>query len=192
MILLIDNYDSFTHVLAQTLGILGAEVNVCRNDAITVAAARALRPTAVVISSGSGAAERAGISIKLIQALSGAIPLLGVSLGHQAIGVAFGADVIPTANIAHGKAASIHHNQTGLYAGLKSPFLAGCYHSLVLLPESLPPNLIADAKTEDGREVMGLRHRDHPTFGVQFHPESILTSSGKRLLRNFLELVNHA
>ncbi len=190
MILLIDNYDSFTYNLVHALGAMGAEVRVFRNDAITVAQAQALRPAAVVISPGPCAPERAGISVELIRKLSGAQPLLGVCLGHQAVGLAFGARVARAQSVMHGKTSRVRHEGKGLYAGLKNPFIAGRYHSLAVLREGLPPELTVEATAEDDGEIMGLRHRRHPTYGVQFHPESILTPSGKRLLRNFLELLS--
>lgn len=190
MILMIDNYDSFTYNLVHTLGAMGVEVRVFRNDAITVAQAQALRPAAVVISPGPCAPERAGISVELIRKLSGTQPLLGVCLGHQAVGLAFGARVARAQSVMHGKTSRVRHEGKGLYAGLKNPFIAGRYHSLAVLREGLPPELTVEATAEDDGEIMGLRHRRHPTYGVQFHPESILTPSGKRLLRNFLELLS--
>ncbi len=188
MILMIDNYDSFTYNLVHLMGAMGAEMRVFRNDAITVAEARALRPAAVVISPGPCAPDRAGISVELIRQISGTLPLLGVCLGHQAVGLAFGARVAQAQSIMHGKTSRVRHSGRGLYAGLKNPFVAGRYHSLAVSRDGLPPELVVEAEAEGDDEIMGLRHRRHPTFGVQFHPESILTPSGKRLLRNFLEL----
>lgn len=187
MIALIDNYDSFTYNLVHALGTLGAEINVFRNDAITVDAVVALRPRAVIISPGPCTPEKAGISVALIRRLSGTIPLLGVCLGHQAIGAAFGARVAGAQAIMHGKTSLIHHSGKGLYQGLKNPFVAGRYHSLAIMRADLPAELVIDA-TSDDNEIMGLHHSRHATYGVQFHPESILTPSGKHLLRNFLEL----
>jgi anthranilate synthase component II len=188
MIVLIDNYDSFTYNLLHAVGMLGAEIRVLRNDAVTVDAVVALRPQAVVISPGPCTPEKAGISVALIRRLSGTVPLLGLCLGHQAIGTAFGARLAGAKAIMHGKTSLIHHTGKGLYQGLKNPFVAGRYHSLAIMRESLPPELVIEAASEDD-EIMGLRHNRHATYGVQFHPESILTPSGKHLLRNFLELV---
>ncbi len=190
MIILIDNYDSFTYNLVQTLCPLGAEIEVFRNDVVTVDQVEEMKPDAVIISPGPGAPEQAGISVELIRRVSGRVPLLGVCLGHQAIGVAFGATVSHAGSIMHGKTSPVSHNETGLYKGLKNPFVAGRYHSLAVMRDSLPPELVVEATSDDG-EIMGMRHTQHPTYGVQFHPESILTPSGKRLLRNFLELVKN-
>ena len=190
MILLIDNYDSFTYNLVQMLGALGGDIHVFRNDAITVDEAVALKPDAIVISPGPCTPKEAGISVALVRRVSGAVPLLGVCLGHQAIGVAFGATVANAGRIMHGKTSQVQHDGTGLYAGLKSPFPAGRYHSLAIRKETLPPELVADAFSEDG-EVMGMHHAAHPTYGVQFHPESVLTPNGKRFLRNFLEMAEN-
>jgi anthranilate synthase/aminodeoxychorismate synthase-like glutamine amidotransferase len=188
MILIIDNYDSFTYNLVHVLGALGAETKVVRNDAVTVAAVAGQKPAAVIISPGPCTPEKAGISIELVRRLSGKLPLLGVCLGHQAIGAAFGATVAQAGAIMHGKTSPVQHNGAGLYRGLKNPFVAGRYHSLAVLRAGLPPELIVEATAEDG-EIMGMRHASHPTYGVQFHPESILTPSGPRLLRNFLDMV---
>jgi len=187
MIILIDNYDSFTYNLVHALGALGAEIQVFRNDAVTVDAVVNLRPQAVIISPGPCTPEKAGISVALIRRMSGSVPLLGVCLGHQAIGTAFGAQVAGAQAIMHGKTSLIRHTGKGLYQGLKNPFVAGRYHSLAIIRASLPPELLVEATSEDD-EIMGLRHSRHATYGVQFHPESILTPSGKHLLRNFLEL----
>ncbi len=191
MIILIDNYDSFTYNLVQTLCPLGADIKVFRNDVLTVDAVEGMKPEAVIISPGPGAPEQAGISVELVRRMSGKVPLLGVCLGHQAIGVAFGAKVSHAGRIMHGKTSMVSHNDSGLYKGLKNPFAAGRYHSLAVIRDSLPPELDVEATSEDG-EIMGMRHKQHPTFGVQFHPESILTPSGKRLLRNFLDLVKES
>ncbi len=188
MIVLIDNYDSFTYNLVHTLGPLGADIKVFRNDAVSVESVADMKPEAIVISPGPCTPDQAGISVALVRKMSGRVPVLGVCLGHQAIGVAFGAKVSHAREIMHGKTSMISYDADGLYRGLKNPFVAGRYHSLAVIRESLSPELIVEATSEDG-EIMGLRHRRHPTYGVQFHPESILTPSGKRLMRNFLDLV---
>ena len=188
MIVLIDNYDSFTYNLVQLMASLGAEIRVFRNDAITVEGVEALKPEAVVISPGPCTPREAGISVSLIQRMSGRIPVLGVCLGHQSLGVAFGATVSNAKRIMHGKVSQVRHDGQGLYRGMSNPFQSGRYHSLAVVKESLPPELIPDAFSEDD-EIMGMHHASHATYGVQFHPESVLTPSGKRLLRNFLELV---
>jgi anthranilate synthase/aminodeoxychorismate synthase-like glutamine amidotransferase len=188
MILLIDNYDSFTYNLVQILAGQGAELRVFRNDALTVEAAANLKPQGVVISPGPCTPKEAGISVDLIRRLTGTVPILGVCLGHQALGAAFGAVVSNAQRIMHGKTSMVTHDQSALYRGLKNPFPAGRYHSLAVRRETVPAEMIVDATSEDG-EIMGLRHREHPTYGVQFHPESVLTPSGKRLLRNFLQIV---
>lgn len=187
MIVLIDNYDSFTYNLVHAFGALGAELKVFRNDAVTVDAVVALQPQAVVISPGPCTPDKAGISIALIRRISGHVPLLGVCLGHQAIAAAFGARVAAAKEIMHGKTSLIHHTAKGLYKGLKNPFVAGRYHSLAVMRKDLPGELVIEATGEDD-EIMGMRHIQHATYGVQFHPESILTPAGKRLLRNFLDL----
>ncbi|MSP16131.1 MAG: aminodeoxychorismate/anthranilate synthase component II [Myxococcales bacterium] len=192
MLLLIDNYDSFTWNLAQYLGELGADVRVVRNDAITVGAVTALAPDEIVISPGPGTPNDAGISLALIRAVAGKIPLLGVCLGHQAIGQVFGGSVVRAGRVMHGKVSQISHDGRGLFAGLPEPFEATRYHSLVVAREEFPVALEITARSEDG-EVMGLRHRAYaggaaPLEGVQFHPESIMTPEGKRLLANFLAL----
>lgn len=188
MILLIDNYDSFTYNLVQTLAALRAELKVFRNDAIGVEEVCKLKPQAVVISPGPCSPNEAGISVGLVRAVSGKVPILGVCLGHQAIGAAFGAKISNARRIMHGKTSLVTHQETPLYAGIKNPFVAGRYHSLAVQRDGLPEVLIVDATSEDG-EIMGLHHRDHPTYGVQFHPESVLTPAGKTLLRNFLDIV---
>jgi anthranilate synthase/aminodeoxychorismate synthase-like glutamine amidotransferase len=170
------------------MGALGADIRVYRNDAIAVEEAAALRPEAVVISPGPCTPKEAGVSVALVRHFCGRVPLLGVCLGHQAIGVAYGATVANAARIMHGKVSQVQHENTPLYTGLKNPFPAGRYHSLAVLRATLPPELIADAFSEDG-ELMGMHHAAHPTYGVQFHPESVLTPGGKRLLRNFIDLV---
>lgn len=191
MLLLIDNYDSFTYNLVQYLGELGVEARVVRNDAISVAAALALRPERILISPGPCAPDRAGISLGLIEAAAGQVPILGVCLGHQAIGAAFGARIDRARQVMHGKISPIHHTGEDLFAGLPTPFNATRYHSLSIDPASLPAELAVTAWTLDARgareEIMGVRHRHWPIHGVQFHPESILSEYGHALLRNFLE-----
>lgn len=186
MILLIDNYDSFTWNLAQYLGELGAPPVVKRNDEITLDEVAALRPERIVISPGPGRPEAAGISVDLIRRFGPNTPLLGVCLGHQAIGHAFGADVVRAPQLMHGKISPVRHDGLGIFKGISQPFNAGRYHSLVVA-DPLPADLEAAAHTEDGT-LMGLRHRTLPIHGVQFHPESILTGEGHQMLRNFLEL----
>jgi anthranilate synthase component 2 len=192
MILLIDNYDSFTFNLVHYLGELGARCTVHRNDSLDVAAALALRPEAIVLSPGPCTPNEAGICLDLIAAAAAArLPLLGVCLGHQAIGQAFGGEVVRAPVPMHGKVSDIHHDGTGLFAGLPSPFGATRYHSLIVRAETLPASLAATAHTADGL-VMGISHRDLPIAGVQFHPESIASEHGHALLRNFLALARGA
>lgn len=186
MLVVIDNYDSFTYNLVQYFGELGAQATVYRNDQITLDELRALRPTRLVISPGPGNPTDGGISMDAIRELGPSIPTLGVCLGHQAIGAAFGGKVIRAPRLMHGKVSPIQHSGQGVFAGLPSPFTATRYHSL-MVEEPLPADLIATAHTPEG-ELMGLQHRQFPIHGVQFHPESILTECGKALLRNFLTL----
>ena len=186
MIVVIDNYDSFTYNLVQYLQELGAEVEVYRNDRITVEGIAARGPGAIVISPGPKTPDDAGITLETVRAFSGRVPILGVCLGHQAIGQAFGGRVVRAPSLMHGKTSLIRHDGKTIFAGLPDPFAATRYHSLVVDPQSVPADLEVSARTEDG-VVMGLRHRRHPTEGVQFHPESILTHEGKALLKNFLE-----
>jgi anthranilate synthase component II len=187
MLLLIDNYDSFTYNLVHYLGELGAEVRVVRNDAMTVQEAIALAPSSIVLSPGPCDPAQAGICLALTRAAASAnIPLLGVCLGHQTIGEAFGGDVVRCHEIVHGKMGAMHHAGAGMFRGLPSPFMATRYHSLVVKRETLPASLEVTAWLEDGT-IMGLRHRDKPIEGVQFHPESIASEHGHQLLRNFLE-----
>ena len=186
MILLIDNYDSFTFNLAQYLGELGAPPQVRRNDEITVDEIARLRPSRIVISPGPGRPEDAGISIDVIRRFGPTTPVLGVCLGHQGIGVAFGAQVVRAPQLMHGKTSAVRHDGRGVFRNVSQPFVAGRYHSLVVA-EPLPPELEEAARTDDGT-LMGVRHRQYPVHGVQFHPESVLTGEGKQLLRNFLEL----
>jgi anthranilate synthase/aminodeoxychorismate synthase-like glutamine amidotransferase len=185
VILLVDNYDSFTYNLYQYLGQLGAETRVIRNDELTAQAALALRPERIVISPGPGTPDEAGITLDLIRAAAGQVPLLGVCLGHQALGQAFGGKVVRAAKLMHGKTSEIHHDGRTVFAGLPVPFTATRYHSLVVDRESVPACLEVSAWTAEGT-VMGLRHRELPLEGVQFHPESILTHAGLDLLRNFV------
>jgi len=182
---MIDNYDSFTYNLVQYLGELGADVDVRRNDAITLEEVAALRPDGVVVSPGPCTPREAGISVPLIERFAGTIPILGVCLGHQAIGAAFGAAIVRAGRIMHGKTSPIHHDGRGLFRGVPDPFEATRYHSLVIDPATLPATLEPTAWTAE-REIMGVRHRTLLVEGVQFHPESILTVEGKRLLANFL------
>ena len=184
-LLMIDNYDSFTYNLVQYLAELGADVEVRRNDAVGLDDVQALAPDGIVISPGPCTPREAGVSVPLIQRFAGQIPILGVCLGHQAIGAAFGGDVVRAPRIMHGKTSPIRHDGTGVFAGLPDPFDATRYHSLVIDPGTLPPTLLRNAWTDAG-EIMGVRHRSLFVEGVQFHPESILTLEGKRLLGNFL------
>ncbi len=195
MLLVIDNYDSFTYNLVQYLGELSAEfpvaadIQVYRNDQITVDQVRALKPDAIVISPGPGRPEDAGISMQLIQALGKDLPILGVCLGHQSIGEVFGGKIVSAPVLMHGKVSAVQHSGSGVFAGLDNPMTATRYHSLVIERQSLPAVLEVTAWVEDGT-IMGVRHRDYPHIqGVQFHPESVLTTSGKQLLRNFLAAI---
>ncbi len=191
MILMIDNYDSFTYNLVQYLGELGEDLVVRRNDQITVRGVKRARPSSIVISPGPGGPEDAGVSNELIRAFAGTIPILGVCLGHQCIGAVFGGEVVRAKRLMHGKTSRIFHAGSALFAGLPNPFDATRYHSLIVKRETLPQALAVTAWT-DQKEIMGLQHRRLPVYGVQFHPESILTSAGKDLLRNFLTLAQGA
>ena len=184
MILVIDNYDSFTYNLVQYLEELGAEVEVHRNDRITAAGIGARRPEAIVISPGPKTPDDAGVTLDVVRTFSGHLPILGVCLGHQAIGQAFGGRIVRAPTLMHGKTSRIEHDGRTIFRGLPQPFEATRYHSLVVEPRSVPPDLEVSATA--GGVIMGLRHRRHPTEGVQFHPESVLTGEGKRLLGNFL------
>lgn len=188
MILVIDNYDSFTYNLVQYLGQLGAVVEVCRNDAIDIAGIVRLAPEGILISPGPGTPDEAGVSLDVVRELSGRIPLLGVCLGHQAMGQAFGARVVRAPRLMHGRTSPIEHTGEGLFRGLPSPFCATRYHSLIVERESMGPDLVVTAWTREG-EVMGLRHRTLSVHGVQFHPESFLTEHGHALLKNFLDML---
>ncbi|SMC26786.1 anthranilate synthase, component II [Desulfacinum hydrothermale DSM 13146] len=185
MIAVIDNYDSFTYNLVQYLRMLGAEVRVVRNDAVSVGEVLAWKPRGIVISPGPGRPEKAGISVDLVRAAAPAVPILGVCLGHQAIAVAFGGRVGPARSLMHGKTSRVSPDGRGIYRGLQKPFQAMRYHSLAVDPAHLPPCLEVSAQAEDG-EIMGIRHKEYPCEGIQFHPESIMTPVGKRLLRNFV------
>ena len=198
MILVIDNYDSFTYNLVQYLGELGVEfpvagnIKVHRNDQIDLAAIEALNPDGIVISPGPGRPEDAGISLKVIEIFGPSIPILGVCLGHQSIGQVYGGNIISAPQLMHGKTSEIQHNNQGVFAGLENPFTATRYHSLVIATNTVPETLEITAWVEDGT-IMGVRHRQYPHIqGVQFHPESILTLSGKKLLRNFLIPLSHS
>ena len=188
MVLLIDNYDSFTFNLAQYLGELGADPIVRRNDALTIDELRELRPDRIVISPGPGRPEDAGISVTVVKAFGPTIPILGVCLGHQAIGFAFGAQITPAKKQMHGKSSLIAHDGQGLFQGIQENFSAGLYHSLVVSQDEFPLDLEVSAWTDDGDTVMALRHRHWPVYGVQFHPESVLTNEGHDILRTFLKL----
>jgi len=186
MVLVIDNYDSFTYNLVQYLGELGADVQVVRNDASSVAAIAASKPGHIVISPGPGRPEQAGVTMAVIRELGATTPILGVCLGHQAIGAVFGGSVVRAATPMHGKTSTIEHDGRGVFHSITGPFVASRYHSLVVAEDDLPRDLEVTARTKEEGIVMGLRHREWPVHGVQFHPESILTSEGRTILRNFL------
>jgi anthranilate synthase component 2 len=187
MVLVIDNYDSFTYNLVQYLGELGADVRVVRNDAASLEDVAATRPDRIVISPGPGRPEQAGVTMSVIRALGQQTPILGVCLGHQAIGAVFGGSVVRAGAPVHGKTSTIEHDGRGVFKGIAGPFVASRYHSLVVSDASLPDDLEVTARTAGDGIVMGLRHRRWPVHGVQFHPESSLTGEGRRILRNFLE-----
>jgi len=187
MLLLIDNYDSFTYNLYQYLCELGADVRVVRNDQTSVADVEALAPERVVLSPGPCTPKEAGISVELVQRLAGRLPILGVCLGHQCVGEAFGGVVAGAGEIRHGKSSPIEHDGKGVFRGLPNPFEAIRYHSLAITPESVPECLEVSARSDSG-VIMGVRHREYPIEGIQFHPESIMTSVGKDILKNFLEM----
>ena len=199
MILVLDNYDSFTYNLVQYLGELGAKVEVRRNDEVNIGEIEAMRPERIVVSPGPCTPQDAGISIELIRHFAGGskhtVPLLGVCLGHQAIGAAFGGEVVRAKNLMHGKTSAVEHDGRTIFRGVDSPMTATRYHSLIVREEGLPPDLEVSAwiRERDGtRVIMGLRHRKFPVEGVQFHPESVLTNSGKQLIANFLKISSHS
>jgi anthranilate synthase/aminodeoxychorismate synthase-like glutamine amidotransferase len=186
MILMIDNYDSFTYNLVQYLGELGQDIRVFRNDKITLAKIKKLRPKKIVISPGPGRPEDAGISCRVIREFAGKIPILGVCLGHQAIGYVYGGHIVGAKRLMHGKTSMIYHNKKDIFKGLPNPFEATRYHSLIVEKKTLPQCLEITAWTREG-EIMGLKHKKFPLWGMQFHPESVLTKQGKKLLANFLK-----
>jgi anthranilate synthase/aminodeoxychorismate synthase-like glutamine amidotransferase len=187
MVFVLDNYDSFTYNLVQYMGELGAEMVIRRNDELTVDEVEALEPERILLSPGPCTPQEAGISIELIRRMAGQVPILGVCLGHQAIGAAFGGDVVRAAKVMHGKTSEVEHDGKTVFAGIASPMTCTRYHSLIVSEKNLPEELEVSARTADGM-IMGLRHRKYAVEGVQFHPESVLTGDGKRLIQNFLEL----
>ncbi len=188
MILMIDNYDSFTYNLVQYLGQMGREVVVHRNDRISTDEIEELTPEAILLSPGPCSPREAGVTVDVIRRFHDSVPIMGVCLGHQSIGYAFGAEVVRAGRIMHGKTSEILHDGRNLFKGLRNPFVAGRYHSLIVGRDSLPACLEISAETQEG-EIMGIRHREYPVEGIQFHPESILTPNGKRILKNFLDMV---
>jgi len=188
MILVIDNYDSFTYNLVQYLGELGQGLKVVRNDKITLKAIQKLKPKKIVISPGPGRPEDAGISCGLIENFAGKIPILGVCLGHQCLGYVYGGKIVRAKKLMHGKTSLIYHDKKDIFKGIRNPFVATRYHSLVVERKSLPKCFQITAWTKEDKEIMGLKHKDYPLWGVQFHPESILTKEGKKILKNFLSL----
>jgi anthranilate synthase/aminodeoxychorismate synthase-like glutamine amidotransferase len=187
MVFVLDNYDSFTYNLVQYMGELGAEMIVRRNDELTPQEVESLHPDRILLSPGPCTPQQAGISIPLVRYFAGKLPILGVCLGHQAIGAAFGGNVVRAPKLMHGKTSEVIHDGRSLFTGIASPMTCTRYHSLIVAEEDLPRGLEITARTEDGT-IMGLRHRKHPIEGVQFHPESVLTQDGKRLIQNFLEM----
>jgi anthranilate synthase/aminodeoxychorismate synthase-like glutamine amidotransferase len=189
MILMIDNYDSFTFNIVQYLGQMGEEVQVYRNDRITLADIKKLKPRAVFLSPGPCTPREAGVTMDVVREFHKTLPIFGICLGHQSIGYALGGDIVRAERIMHGKVSPIHHDGKTIFAGLPNPFTAGRYHSLIVRPETLPDCLEVTATTAEG-EIMGLRHKEYPVEGIQFHPESVLTPQGKRIIRNFLKLTS--
>ncbi|WP_022846742.1 aminodeoxychorismate/anthranilate synthase component II [Desulfurobacterium sp. TC5-1] len=189
MILMIDNYDSFTYNIVQYFGTLGADITVKRNDKITIDEIETFKPEAIVISPGPCTPKEAGISVEVIKRFSGKLPILGICLGHQSIGYAFGAKIIRAKKLMHGKASLIKHDEKYLFEGMKNPFSAIRYHSLVIDRGTLPEDFIVTAESEDDGEIMGIRHKQFPLFGVQFHPESILTEDGLKIIENFTKQI---
>ncbi|HEX4065708.1 MAG TPA: aminodeoxychorismate/anthranilate synthase component II [Acidobacteriaceae bacterium] len=187
MIFVLDNYDSFTYNLVQYMGELGAEMTIRRNDELTVDEVEALAPERILLSPGPCTPQEAGISIDLIRRFAGKTPILGVCLGHQAIGAAFGGDVVRAPKLMHGKTSEVEHDGKTIFSGIATPMTCTRYHSLIVSEKNLPKDLEVSARTADGT-IMGLRHREYPVEGVQFHPESVLTDDGKKLIQNFLEL----
>ena len=187
MVFVLDNYDSFTYNLVQYMGEMGAEMTIRRNDELSVDEVEALAPERILLSPGPCTPQEAGISIELIQRFAGKVPILGVCLGHQAIGAAFGGEVVRAPRLMHGKTSEVEHDGKTVFTGIASPMTCTRYHSLIVSEKNLPAELEVSARTADGT-IMGLRHRNYPVEGVQFHPESVLTDDGKRLIRNFLEL----
>jgi anthranilate synthase/aminodeoxychorismate synthase-like glutamine amidotransferase len=187
MVLVIDNYDSFTYNLVQYLGELGATLTVRRNDAVSIDGIAALKPERIVISPGPGRPEHAGVTVDAIRRFGAELPILGVCLGHQAIGLAYGAAIAAAPTLVHGKRSMVEHDGRGVFKGIEGPFAAGRYHSLAVAPGTCPSELEVAARTADDGTIMALRHRDWPVHGVQFHPESVLTGVGHQILRNFLE-----
>ena len=188
MVLVIDNYDSFTYNLVQYLGELGAEIRVHRNDQVTVDQVVAMRPARIVISPGPGRPENAGVTLDVIRRLGSTTPILGVCLGHQAIGVVYGGTVCRAKTPMHGKTTTVVHDGKGVFAGIGEPFQAGRYHSLIIAGDDVPGELEVAARAREEDIIMAVRHRTHPVHGVQFHPESVLTPEGRRILKNFIEL----
>lgn len=186
MILMIDNYDSFTFNIVQYLGQMGEDVRVYRNDKITIDEIKKLKPQAIFLSPGPCSPREAGITVDVVREFHKTVPILGICLGHQSIGYAFGGEVVRADRIMHGKISPVNHDGKTIFAGLPNPFTAGRYHSLVVRPETLPDCLEVSASTAEG-EIMGLRHKEYPVEGIQFHPESVLTPQGKRIIRNFLK-----